>query len=74
MMLAGAHAVQISSAVWTNGFGVLADAVKTVETYLDDRGDTATGIIGRAADKVVPFSELPQRPGFWEKFAPPGAV
>ena len=74
MMLAGAHAVQISSAVWTNGFGVLADAVKTVETYLDDRGDTATGIIGRAADKVVPFSELPQRSGFWEKFAPPGAI
>ena len=74
MMLAGAHAVQISSAVWTNGFGVLADAVTTVETYLADRGDTASGIIGRAADKVVPFSELPQRPGFSEKFAPPGAI
>jgi hypothetical protein len=48
--------------------------VTTVETYLADRGDTARGIMGRAADKVVPFSELPQRPGFWEKFAPPGAI
>lgn len=74
LMLAGAHAVEISSAVWTNGFGVLADAVKTVEAYLSDRGDTATGIIGRAADQVMPFSSLPQQPGFWEKFAPPGAI
>lgn len=74
LMLAGAHAVEISSAVWTNGFGVLAEAVQTVETYLADRGDTATGIIGRAADKVSPFGALPQRPGFWEEFAPPGAI
>ena len=28
MILAGAHAVEISSAVFTNGFGVLADAVR----------------------------------------------
>lgn len=74
MMLAGAHAVQISSAVWTNGFDVLANAVETVKTYLEARGDTATGIIGRAADQVVPFSALPRSPGFWEQFAPPGAV
>lgn len=74
MMLAGAHAVEISSAVWTNGFEVAADAVKTVETYLSDRGDTAMEIIGRAADKVVPFGALPQQPGFWRKFAPPGSV
>ncbi|CAN0528223.1 unnamed protein product, partial [Laminaria digitata] len=74
MMLAGAHAVEISSAVWTNGFGVLAEAVKTVDAYLSDRGDSAAGIIGRAADQVVPFSALPQQPGFWEKFAPPGAT
>ena len=74
LMLAGAHAVEISSAVWTNGFSVLAEAVKTVDTYLRDRGDTATDIIGRAADQVLPFSTLPQRPGFWEEFAPPGAV
>ena len=74
MMLAGAHAVEISSAVWTNGFEVLAKAVQTVETYLSDRDDTARDIIGRAADRVVPFSALPQRPGFWEEFAPPGAT
>ena len=74
LMLAGAHAVEISSAVWTNGFSVLAEAVKTVDSYLRDRGDTATDIIGRAADQVLPFSTLPQRPGFWEEFAPPGAV
>ena len=74
MMLAGAHAVQISTAVFTNGFGVLSDAVTTVAAYLDARNDNATDIIGRAADKIVPFGDLPQRPGFWEKFAPPGAI
>ena len=74
MMLAGAHAVEISSAAFTNGFGVLADAVETVAGYLTDRDQNATDIIGRAADKVVPFSALPRRPDFWQQFAPPGAV
>lgn len=74
MMLAGAHAVQISTAVFTNGFGVVANAVTTVADYLAAHDDNAADIIGRAADKVVPFSVLPQRPGFWEDFAPPGAI
>ena len=74
MMLAGAHAVELSTAVFTNGFDVLADAVSTVETYLSQRKENAVDITGRAADRVVPFSALPQRPGFWEKFAPPGAI
>ena len=74
MLLAGAHAVEISSAVFTNGFGVLSEAVKTVEKYLSERGQTPADIIGQAADQVVPFSDLPQRPEFWERFAPPGAI
>ena len=74
LMLAGAHAVEISSAVFTHGFGVLEEAVGTVEAYLNDRNQTAADIVGRAADKVVPFSALPQRPDFWRNFAPPGAI
>jgi dihydroorotate dehydrogenase (NAD+) catalytic subunit len=74
MLLAGAHAAQISTAAFTNGFGVLEEAVKTVEKYLSERGEKASEIIGRAADKVVPFTDLPMRPGFWRNFAPPGAV
>jgi hypothetical protein len=66
--------VEISSAAFTNGFGVLADAVEAVAGYLTDRDQNATDIIGRAADKVVPFSALPRRPDFWQQFAPPGAV
>ena len=50
------------------------DAVEAVAGYLTDRDQNATDIIGRAADKVVPFSALPRRPGFWQQFAPPGAV
>ncbi|MEC7489690.1 MAG: tRNA-dihydrouridine synthase [Pseudomonadota bacterium] len=74
MLLAGAHAVQMSTAVFTGGFGVLADAVKGVEAYLSARGDNAADIIGRAADQVASFGSLPKRPGFWERFAPPGAI
>lgn len=74
MLLAGAHAVEISSAVWTNGFGVLADAVTSVQSYLSAHGDNAADIVGRAADQVMPFSALPQQAGFWEEFAPPGAI
>ena len=74
MLLAGAHAVEISSAVFTNGFSVLSEAVETVEKYLSDRGQTPADILGRAADQVVPFADLPQRPGYWEQFAPPGAI
>ena len=74
MILAGAHAVEISSAVFTNGFGVLADAVRTVESYLANRDQNTMEIVGRAADRVVSFSGLPQRPGFWEQFVPPEAL
>lgn len=74
MILAGAHAVEISSAVFTNGFGVLADAVRTVESYLANRDQNTMEIVGRAADRVVSFSDLPQRPGFWEQFVPPEAL
>ena len=74
MMLAGAHAVEISSAAFTNGFDVLREAVETVAAYLADRDDTAAAIVGRAADRVLPFTALPQQPGFWKDFAPPGAV
>lgn len=74
MLLAGAHAVEMSTAVFTGGFGVLADAVEGVETYLSARGDNAADIIGRAADQVASFKSLPNRPGFWERFAPSGAI
>lgn len=74
MMLAGARAVQISTAVFTNGFRVLSEAVETVADYLAVHDDNAADIVGRAADRVIPFSALPQRPGYWEQFAPPGAI
>ncbi len=74
LMLAGAHAVELSSVAFTNGYGVLEDAVRQVEAYLARHGDDAPAIVGRAADKVVPFSTLPLRPGFWEQFAPPGGI
>ena len=31
----------------------------------------AEDVIGRAADRVKSFQELPKRPGFWRDFVPP---
>ena len=74
LMLAGAHAVQLSTVVFTNGFDVLTETVDRLAAYLDRHGDDAADIVGRAADRVKPFTDLPRQPGFWETFAPPGAA
>ena len=74
MILAGAHAVEISSYVFTNGFGVLSEALTEIEDYLHVEGETIQGLIGRAADQVSSFSGLPSRPGHWKQFAPPGSL
>lgn len=74
LMLAGAHAVQLSTVVFTNGFGVLERAVQQVAEYLERHGQSASDIVGLASDKVVPFTALPMRGDYWKQFAPPGAL
>jgi dihydroorotate dehydrogenase len=74
MMLAGAGAVELSTAVFTNGFGVLEDAVGAVADYLDRHGCDAADIIGRAADRVETFKQQPARPDYWREFLPPEAT
>jgi dihydroorotate dehydrogenase len=73
MMLAGARAAQLSTAVFTAGFGVLNDAIEQMDAYLSRRGETASEIVGRAADRVGTFRDQPSRPGWWTEFIPPEA-
>lgn len=70
-MLAGAHAAELCTAVMTGGFRVIEDAVAELSAYLDKQDCDAADIIGRAADRVKTFQELPPRPGFWKDFVPP---
>ena len=71
MMLAGARAVEFSTAVQTGGFRVLSEAVAQMSDYLDAHGQDAADLVGVAADKIGGFMEQPNRPGRWRDFVPP---
>jgi dihydroorotate dehydrogenase (NAD+) catalytic subunit len=73
MMLAGARAVELSTAVMTGGFDVLARAVATLDAYLADAGMMAPDLVGLAADRIGSFADQPSRPGHWTRFVPPEA-
>lgn len=70
MLLAGASAVEMCSAVMTGGFGVLRDAIGELTAYLESREAAALAIVGRAADQVRSFADLPERGDVWREFVP----
>ncbi len=70
MMLAGASAVEMGSAVMTGGYGVIADAVDTLSRYLAQHGCSACDVVGKAADRLQSFEEQPYRPEHWRGFVP----
>lgn len=70
MLLAGAGAVEMCSAVMTGGFGVLTGAIEELAAYLERHGVTAPELAGRAADRVKTFAELPARGEIWRDFVP----
>jgi len=72
MLLAGAHAVGIASAVMLRGPQVLTDAVRQLDTYLASRGLTAADLIGRAADCRRTFAQMPLRPDNWRNYVTAG--
>ena len=49
----------------------LTDAIAEVDSWLSDHDTRAQDVIGRAADQIKRFQELPSRPGFWRDFVPP---
>ena len=70
MMLAGASAVQIASAVQLRGYSVLSDAVAEFTRYLADKNVNAMDLIGRAADARKTFADMPPKPDNWRRYVP----
>ncbi|MFT7601973.1 MAG: dihydroorotate dehydrogenase (NAD+) catalytic subunit [Acidimicrobiales bacterium] len=69
-LLAGASAVQMTSAVLAGGFDVLSQAVAELDDYLDQHDDTASAVVGRAADRLEGYTDQPADPFHWEQFVP----
>jgi dihydroorotate dehydrogenase len=70
MMLAGASAVEMSSAVMLRGFGVLSDAMAEFEAYLERKQVDAAELVGRAADARKTFADMPARQDHWRRYVP----
>lgn len=71
MMLAGASAVELCTAVMTGGFEVITAAVDAVRAYAKHKSQSASEWIGLAADRLQTFGEQPLRPDHWRRFVPP---
>lgn len=57
-LLSGASAAQLTSAVMTDGAGVLARAIEQLSEYLDEQGVAAGDLVGEAADAVLTYQEV----------------
>ena len=73
MMLAGASAVEIASAVQLRGYDVLSNALIEFERYVAEKNVSAIDLVGRAADARKSFADMPPRPGNWRKYIPGAA-
>lgn len=68
MMLAGASAVEMSSAVMLRGTPVLSSALEEFEAYLQHKGLTAAELVGVTADQRKTFADMPLRENNWKKY------
>jgi dihydroorotate dehydrogenase (NAD+) catalytic subunit len=57
-LLAGACAVEMTSAVFTDGPDVLTHAIRQVDEYLSEQGIVARAMIGEATDHVMSYEEV----------------
>jgi dihydroorotate dehydrogenase (NAD+) catalytic subunit len=60
-VLAGASAVQLTSAVITDGAEILARAIRQLEMYLEEQDADARELVGEAADSVETYEEAAMR-------------
>ena len=70
MMLSGANAVEMATAVMLRGFEVLSRAIEEFDGYLDRKQVTARQIIGKTADRRKPFSAMPVLNDNWKRYIP----
>lgn len=69
-LLSGAAATEMTSAIFTGGYQVLADAVAELEAYVRQRGKTVSELLGEAADRVETYQDQQDRPQYWREFSP----
>jgi dihydroorotate dehydrogenase len=67
-LLAGAAAVEMTSAVFTGGFAAVERAVAELDAYCRRKAMRAAELIGRAADRLQSYQAQESRPGYWRRF------
>ncbi len=70
MVLAGASAVEMTSAVMQGGFAALGHARDELASWLVAKDLMLCDVVGRAADALGGYTEQPARPGRWRDFVP----
>lgn len=72
MLLAGAGAVEMCTAIMAGGFDVIRTSLEELTAYLRAKGTTASRLVGNAADHLQTFPEQPVN-GSWRECVPPEA-
>jgi dihydroorotate dehydrogenase (NAD+) catalytic subunit len=70
VMLAGASAAEMSSAVMLRGFELIERSLSELKDYLTRKDIDAQDLIGRAADARKTFAEMPPLQGNWRNHVP----
>ena len=70
MILSGATAVEMTSAIFMDGFDVIPKTLQQLSRYLDRKNASIKDIIGITADRVKSYGEQEIRPNYWKKFVP----
>ncbi len=67
-LLAGACAVEMTSAVMAGGSRVVRESLQALSAYLAQRQQDASALIGLAADRLQGYAEQAPRPDYWQRF------
>lgn len=70
MLLAGASAAELCTAIMTGGFGVIDAALAELRAFCVRHGRDAQSLVGVTADRVQGFGAQPWRPDYWREFVP----
>lgn len=57
-LASGARAVEMVTALWTDGPGVIRTVLADLDGYLADTGQTLSGLIGAAARQAKPYADI----------------
>jgi dihydroorotate dehydrogenase (NAD+) catalytic subunit len=73
-LLAGAAAVEMTSAVWLAGFDALSRARQELLGWLQQKDLTVSAVVGRAADELKSYGEQSEQAGRWRSLVPPESI